>query len=270
MAQARRLQIIDSHLHSIQVSRLQYHWLKADSPLNRDIALPESTADFDLVGGILVEASNQSAEIDYLLELSANSSLKLGVIGWIDLDSADASQQIERYALNPAFKGIRMNWLGERAITKTLIAAMQVISEQNLLVEILLNPRYLPKLRQFVADFPSINFILNHFAGFDLSQTSPSIWAKALQTIAQCENMLLKLSGYQREQPLSAYLDAALDVFGAQRLLYGSNFPMFYPQTTYSEICRTLLDAISNRWLQETIFYQNAERIYRLNFSTEA
>src|SRR5687768_11017984 len=121
MAQARRLQIIDSHLHSIQVSRLQYHWLKADSPLNQDIALPEiqSSAAFDLVGGILIEASNQSAEIDYLLELSANSSLKLGVIGWIDLDSADAPQQIELYARNPAFKGIRMNWLEERAITKT-------------------------------------------------------------------------------------------------------------------------------------------------------
>jgi L-fuconolactonase len=270
MAQAGRLKIIDSHLHSIQVSRLQYHWLKADSPLNRDIALPESTAIFDLVGGILIEASNQSAEIDYLLELSVNSSLNLGIIGWIDLESADAPQQIARYALNPAFKGVRMNWLEERAITKILIAAMQVISEQNLLVEILLNPRHLAELSQLVAAFPSINFILNHFAGFDLSQVSPAVWAESLKPIAQCENILVKLSGYRREQPLSAYLDAALDVFGAQRLLYGSNFPMFFPQTTYSEICHSMINAIHDVELQKAIFYQNAERIYRLNFSTEA
>jgi L-fuconolactonase len=273
MAQAGRLKIIDSHLHSIQVSRFQYQWLKPDSPLNRDIDLPQTQTmpdDFELLGGILIEASNQSAEIDYLLELSANSSLKLGVIGWIALDSADAIQQLDKYMRNPAFKGIRMNWLQERALSKSLIAAMQFISERNLLVELLVNPDYLAEISQFVAAFPHITFILNHFAGFDLSQVSPSIWAKALKPIAQCDNVLLKLSGYRKKQPLSVCLDAALDVFGAQRLLYGSNFPMFFPQATYSEICLSLLNAIPDSELQTMIFYQNAERIYRLNFSTEA
>lgn len=270
MAQADRLQIIDSHLHSIKVSRFQYHWLKADSPLNRDIDLPESTADFDLVGGILIEASNQPAEIDYLLEVSAKTSLNLGVIGWINLDNADAIQELEHYALNPAFKGVRMNWLEERALTNQLMTAMQRLSEQNLLVEILLHPRYLAELSQFVAAFPHITFILNHFAGFDLSASSPSIWADALKPIAHCDNVFMKLSGYRKEQALRGYMDAALDLFGAQRLLYGSNFPMFFPKTTYREICLTLLNAIPDSELQTMIFYQNAERVYRLNLSTEA
>jgi L-fuconolactonase len=96
MAADSDLKIIDSHLHIWQRSRFAYHWLEVGSALDRDFRLEDirrEMAALNVVGGLLMEATNTPEEIPWLLAICEADPRCLGVIGWIHLEEADASEQ---------------------------------------------------------------------------------------------------------------------------------------------------------------------------------
>ena len=103
--------IIDSHQHFWTLARNDYDWLTPDhGELYHDFApsdlLPELRAS-KVDATILVQAAPTKAETTFLLGLAAKHDWVLGVIGWIDLRSADASSDLLAFSDDPKFRGIR-------------------------------------------------------------------------------------------------------------------------------------------------------------------
>lgn len=115
--------IIDSHQHVWQLSRGDYGWLTPElTSLYRDF-LPNDIEplfkELGIHGSILVQAAPTVAETQFLLDLAAQHEFILGVVGWVDMESPEAPQQIKQFAKSPYFLGIRpmiqdiqdVNWM---------------------------------------------------------------------------------------------------------------------------------------------------------------
>src|SRR4051794_28881800 len=118
MAQpARPQKIIDAHVHLLQPSHFQYHWLKAGSALDRDFHLNEVREEMralNVAGVIVIEATNSPQEIGWLLDKCASEPFIKGVIGGIDLEQIGAERHLHYFGQFHNFKGVRLNWFTPR------------------------------------------------------------------------------------------------------------------------------------------------------------
>lgn len=269
---ASAIQIIDSHVHIWQPSRFHYHWLEAGSALYKDFHLTDLRAEMeplDVVGGILIEATNTPAEISWLLELSAADSLIWGVIGWLHLDEPDALAQITHFAQHSSFKGVRLNWLAPRPNTSMLDNAMQAVSRNGLVVDVMARWEYLSDVATFIRHHPAVSFVLEHLGGAPLTEALLPGWRAQMQPFALLPNVAVKISGYAQpiaERTLHAYVQTALNLFGAHRLMFGSNYPLCLSIGDYSKTVITLQNAAADwdQTEQNALFYTTARRIYHL------
>ncbi len=122
-------------------------------------------------------------------------------------------------------------------------------------------------------EFPNITIILEHL-GWPLDFTKAGFlsWQKKMSDLAECPNVMLKISGlgvvFQQQslETIMRYIQIAIQIFGVDRSVFGSNFPtdgLFYDFGDYLNICKNAFSAYSEEE-QHKIFYSNAEKIYRL------
>jgi len=263
MAAAADGGIIDSHVHLLQPSQFAYHWLKSESPLNRDFSLADFRAETqksNVIGGILMEATNTPQEIAWLLKVTEQDSRCWGVIGWIHLEQPDAAAQIKHFAAHPNFKGVRLNWLVSRPNPDRLYAAMQALQAHQLVVDVLARFEYLPEVAALIREFPRLTFVLDHMGGSPLSAATLGAWCSTMRPFVSLPNVMLKVSGYSTETSLRGYLQAAVTCFGAHRLMFGSNYPLCQRYTQTIEILR---EASDTAWYA-ALFRENALTTYKL------
>ncbi|MDX2138815.1 MAG: amidohydrolase family protein [Chloroflexota bacterium] len=267
--------IIDTHVHLLQPSRFHYHWLTKDSPLFQDWqpgAVFAECRSCGVRGGILIEATNTQSEIDCLLEVAAEQSAVWGVIGWINLDAPDALAHIAHYSEHPCFCGVRLNWLDARLLPHMLDDALRALADANCVVEVLTQVEHLSAVTAFAKDHPRNCFVVDHFGGRLPEGEQVERWQAEIKPLAALPNVALKLSGYATASAalppvdhLARVLAYALNSFGAERLLYGSNYPMFTPTKSMVEVLSLLREACAQTddELQQ-IFYETPRKIYQL------
>ncbi|MBK8034464.1 MAG: amidohydrolase family protein [Chloroflexi bacterium] len=269
MAAAAETGVIDAHVHIWDRSRFHYHWLAPGSPLDHDVSLEDIRAEMlarNVQGGILMEATNTAAEIAWLLDTADADSLNWGVIGWLNLEHPHSILQIDQFSQHPRFKGVRLNCLTPRPEPESLYPTLRALAARGLVVEVLAEPDQLGTVAELARRFPNLTFVLNHFGGWTLNQTSISAWCAALQPLAVLPNVTLKLSGYAASDlaTLRAYTYAAAALFGGQRLIFGSNTP-FCPHG-YSAAIHLLMAACADQseaW-RGAVLRDNARALYRL------
>jgi L-fuconolactonase len=269
MATGQETGIIDAHVHIWNRARFHYHWLAPGSLHDRDYSLDDIRPEMEkarVCGGLLIEATNTEAEIDWLLAAAEReTNLSWGVIGSIDMEDTGAPARIRRCARNPRFKGVRLNWLAGRCCSQRLRESMLAIQASRLVVDLLADPDYLPSIARFVGLYPSVTFVLNHFGGWDLT-ADVERWGEAMQPFTAMPNVAVKISGYASLDGgrLRAYLDVADRLFGVERLLFGSNYPFCidgYKAAvhTVTAVCAGRPDAWRSALLRDT-----AASIYHL------
>ncbi|MBC8099182.1 MAG: amidohydrolase family protein [Armatimonadetes bacterium] len=268
-------QIIDTHVHILQPSRFDYHWLKAGSALDKDFCLAdvrEEMKSLGVVGGILIEAANTPEEISWLLEISETDDLSWGVIGWINLEQADTLEHVTYFARHPNFRGVRLNWLQPRSQTALLSEAVSLIGGSNLVVDVLAGWEYLSDITAFISAHTGVSFILEHLGGTAIPDTPLPAFRAMMQPFAALPNVAVKISGYtdpalhnSAQIPFRAYVEVALDLFGSHRLMFGSNYPM--NTTSYAEIVTLLQQATDDlgETVQTALFYETARQIYHFS-----
>jgi len=262
---------VDTHLHILQPSRFRYHWLEPESALDRDFHLNEISGAMhtqNVIGGILIEATNTSQEIDWLLALCAHEPFYKGIIGWIDLEDADIAMQIDRFAQSGHFKGVRLNWLDSRPNPKRLDAAMRAVQQHRLVVEVLARFVHLPEIVTFMRSHPDVMFVLDHLGGAAINEAGLEAWRAAMQWLANLPNVTIKISGYGNSAvaTLRAYVCIALQTVGSQCLMFGSNWPMFLGTSTYTDLVEHARAAVAD-WDHATraaFFHDTAKTIYGL------
>ncbi|WP_299944809.1 amidohydrolase family protein [uncultured Ruegeria sp.] len=272
---------IDAHQHFWALARGDYGWLTpALGAIHRDFTPDDltpllSAAGID--GTVLVQAAPTVAETEYLLSLADENAFIKGVVGWVDLETADAPAQISALAAHPAFVGLRPMiqdiadplWM----LGDTLTPAFEALQLADLTFDALTLPEHLKPLRTLLARHPDMRVVIDHGSKPLIKDAIIRDWADDMAVLARETNAWCKLSGLVTEakadwslEDLRPYVDHLLDGFGPSRLIWGSDWPVCTLASTYDRWLETtdaLLSQLSHAERQ-AIMGGNATRAYSL------
>lgn len=241
--------VIDSHQHFWKLARGDYGWLTPDvKKLYRDF-LPDDLAPIlkalDIDGTILVQAAPSLAETHFLLELAREHEFILGVVGWVDMASKEAPDQIAALAKHPKFCGIRPmiqdipddDWMLREDLSSSFVA----LEELNLTFDALIFPKHLPKLIKLLERHPRLRTVIDHCAKPQINSSVFASWASDLKTLSINPNVFCKLSGllnqlgaHDTSEDLKPYMDHVFACYG-KRIMWGSDFPVLNQVSHYQE-----------------------------------
>ncbi len=225
-----------------------------------------------------MQARQTLEETRWLLELAASAPFILGVVGWVDLQSAEIRSQLETFARNPKLVGIRHVVQSEPddrfLLRPEFLRGISVLEEFDLAYDLLIYPRHLPVAAEFVRHFPSQRFVLDHLAKPPIRSGSLQPWARAIRDLAAFPNVLCKLSGLVTEadwdswtpEQLAPYIDVAFDCFGPDRLMIGSDWPVCTVAASYSRAMDVVKNYLSRQpaQVQAAVLGENARRFWKL------
>jgi L-fuconolactonase len=273
---------IDSHQHFWRLARGDYGWLTAEfAPIYRDHEPADlepllKSAGIDRT--VLVQASPTDAETDFLLRLAETTDFVAGVVGWVDFDAHDAGHRIAALAARPKLLGLRPmiqdlpddRWMLSDAIQP----ALKAMADEGLTFDALVKPRHLPILSEFAASHPALDIVIDHAAKPDIAAGELADWARDIRRLAAETRLVCKLSGLVTEagpswsaETLRPYVDVLVEAFGADRLMWGSDWPVLNLNGSYAawmSAAETLLGDLSDTE-REAIFGGTASVFYGLD-----
>ena len=273
---------IDSHQHFWTLDRDDYGWLTPElTALYRDFLpadLEPLLAQEGIRRTVLVQAAPTLDETRYLLELAERHDFIAGVVGWVDMEGGQASlDDLETLQENPLFLGVRpmIQDIADPAwmLQPSLQPVLEAIAASGLTFDALVKPVHLPYLLELLRRHPDLRVVVDHGAKPDIARGGWQPWADGLMRIAEDTSAYCKLSGLIMEAhdthsftDLIPYMDHILASFGAERVMWGSDWPVLTARTDYLG-----WHSATQRWLshlrtvhREAIEGGNAARFYRL------
>lgn len=238
------MSVIDSHHHFWKYSAVEYGWINdAMSVLRRnflpdDLRAAAKAAGVD--GVISVQARQTVAETDWLLgfaEQPENASLIRGVVGWVPLISDRISEELDRLVDRKKLLGVRhvlQDEPNEYFARDDFNRGIALLPKFGLRYDILIYERQLQAAIELVDRHPRQIFVLDHVAKPKIAAGDIAPWRKRMFDLARRQNVYCKLSGMVTEADprkwtpaqLRPYVESALEAFGPQRLMMGSDWPV--------------------------------------------
>ncbi|MGL5018221.1 MAG: amidohydrolase family protein [Luteolibacter sp.] len=275
--------MIDSHHHLWKYSAAEYDWIPPGSPLAHDQLLDQlnaATTAAEVDGTVVVQARQTLAESDWLLSLADQSEIIAGVVGWVPLIDSGVGNDLSRLAAHPKFKGVRHVLQGEPDsyfLRDDFHRGLALLPDLDLRYDLLLFQRQLPVALQLVDRQPDLGIIVDHLAKPEIrnGKIDPA-WKAGMTELAKRENILgVKISGMATEvldpeidEPtLRAYFEETLALFGPDRLLFGTDWPVCLLRIdsykSWAVLVRGFVSGLSSDE-QDAILNDNAVRIYDL------
>ncbi|WP_308366313.1 MULTISPECIES: amidohydrolase family protein [unclassified Microbulbifer] len=272
---------IDAHQHFWQLSRGDYDWLGPElEVLYRDYLpahLQPLLVDAGVSKTVLVQAAESVEETEFMLRLADGTDFIAGVVGWIDMESENAVDTLDRLARHSAFKGIRP-MIQDIADTRWMLkpeleSVFTALIERGLTFDALVTPRHLQSLLILLRRYPDLKVVIDHGAKPEIATGRTTEWAEDIARIASETSACCKLSGLMTEagdnpgfEILMPYMDHLLACFGAHRLMWGSDWPVLELAGNYPQwlTCAEQFVAPLSETQQQAIWAGNAERFYHL------
>ena len=277
---------IDAHQHFWRYHRAGYGWMgeAADMQVLRRDWLPQDLAPLlqaqDIGGCIAVQARADEVENDFLLELADQHPFVRAVVGWVDLFSHEAPAHLAHWRRHPRFRGVRHLLQDDPDVAATLQDprfehGVSTVQAQGLVYEILVRgPAQLAHVPAFSARHDAHWLVLDHLGKPQIGGDSEAEWARHLRTLGAQPHVLCKVSGLVTEvvtpqldrDTLHRHLDTALEAFGPDRLMFGSDWPVCLLRAGYAEVAALIRDwsAALSRDEQDQLFGGTAARCYGL------
>jgi L-fuconolactonase len=268
-------------MHLWDPQRGDYGWLTPQlQPLYRrfgaEHARPLLNASL-VDGAVLVQAAPTEAESEYLLGIARAMPWVRGIVGWIDFDAADSVERLHRWASRPEAVGVRpmLQDLEDPAwiLDSRRAGVLQAIAERSLVFDALIHPMHLNVIDSLATRHPDLTIVVNHAAKPDIGSRVDAGWRAGMQQIARHSNVRCKFSGLMTQltpgtsrEAVPAVFAELLEMFGVERLIWGSDWPVLTMAATYEEWRTVSLDCIESLGTaaQEAILGGNAIRTYRL------
>jgi L-fuconolactonase len=247
---ADRPRWVDAHQHFWRLARGDYGWLTpALASIYRDFEpadLEPLLARAGIDATVLVQAAPTVAETRFLLELAAGVPFVAGVVGWAPLDAPDAPDVVGALARDPRLRGLRpmihdlpdVDWMLGPGVARGLRA----IEAAGLTFDALVRPRHLANLRRLLARHPDLRVVIDHAAKPEIAAGRREPWAGDMAALARETRAWVKLSGLLTEDGanwsvdrLRPYVDHLLEHFGAERLIFGSDWPVVTLRAGYAD-----------------------------------
>jgi L-fuconolactonase len=270
--------IIDAHHHLWDPALADYPWLTDDLAAIRRRFGPEDLEpllrEHGVDGTVVVQARGSLDETRWLVETAAATPFVLGVVGWIDLTSTEAAHALAEFA-GGRLVGIRHQvhdepdpaWL-LRADVQRGIAA---VGAAGLAFDLLVRTAELPAATETVRRHPGVRFVVDHVAKPPLRSGDLRAWSEGMESIARLPNATCKLSGLVTEADslgrVPEYHRRALEWFGADRCMFGSDWPVCLLAAEYGDVFALLLQALDGLGERERadVLGGTAVRTYRLD-----
>jgi len=291
--------IIDAHHHIWRLANTP--WLHGPpvprifgeyGPLRRDYLAPDYVADARAAGvvrsvyvQINVAPGDEIEEVEWVQAQGDRHGLPSAIIGYADLASPQLAATLDRHARSPGFRGIRqqLHWHETPAYRfaaradlmndATWQRGLGEVADRGLLFELQVFSGQMADAARLARAFPRLTFILLH-AGMleDVSTQGMAAWRDGMRRLAERPNVMVKLSGLGTFshtcsvalwQPI---VRETLAIFGPERAVFGSNFPIESLWTSYGSIVTVMRECIAQRTAaeQRAILHDNARQIYRL------
>jgi L-fuconolactonase len=277
-----RQPVVDAHLHVWDLSVSDYSWLTPEhGPLHSTFAPSTAKAQLDAAGvsgAVLVQAEDSLRDTEYLLAVADEHDWVAGVVGWIPLDDPTAAErELSRWCEHPVFRGVRHlvhddpreDFLALSAVRQSL----GLVAERGLTFDVPdAWPRHLDATVDLARSMPQLEIVLDHLGKPPRDREDQARWAASLRALADCPNTVAKVSGLQAPgapftaEALRSIWDTGWEFFGADRLMFGSDWPMTtvhggYPRSL--AVATTLADALSDAE-RAALFAGTAQRVYGL------
>ena len=277
---------IDAHHHFLDPARATYPWLAAEAmaPIRRsfgpDDLVPELAAQ-GISGTVLVQTLSSLDETRGFLGLATRLDFIWGVVGWVDLTSPAAGDDLDSLIDGPGgdrLVGVRHHvmyesdpdWLRRADVQRGLTA----VEARGLTFDLLVRARELPAAVDAIAALPNLQFVLDHIAKPRIADGQDVAWQTQMPALAALPNVAVKLSGLVTEADwaswtpadLRPFVRSAWEWFGVERLMFGSDWPVCLLAATYAGVVDGLEEALGELSDDDRgrVFGLNAERVYGL------
>jgi predicted TIM-barrel fold metal-dependent hydrolase len=291
--------IVDAHHHIWRQRDLP--WLMGPleprifgpyEPIRRDYGIGEYLDDIagcGVVQSVYVQANwapeRFEDEVATVKAAHAETGFPHAIVAYSNLMAADATPQLSRLATHPLVRGIRMQLHWHENPQYRFAARPDLCDDPTLRANIARLAGYgfsfdlqvfavqMAGAARLAAACPEVTFILQH-AGMleDLSDAGRQAWRDGMRRLAERPNVVTKLSAFgtfvHRNDPdlIAAIVAETLDIFGAERAMFGSNFPIEKLWTNFPDLLAAHQAATAHLTEEDrqAIFAGTARRIYRL------
>jgi L-fuconolactonase len=278
--------VVDSHQHFWDPAALQLPPFPPDqaSVLSRAFLPADLRKEIKQVGvnrTVLVQGYPQNPETNRWYFGQANATEYVsGVVAWIDLqDPARAGLALEELIKEPKFVGIRhivegepdINWIVQRPVLQSL----DTLARRHVPFDMLVKPEHLENVLKVLDRVPDLPMVIDHIAKPNIAGGGSPGWAAHLAEIAQHPRVYCKLSGMVTEanlhkwkaSDLTPYVAHVVKVFGWERVMFGSDWPVCLLAASYQQVWQAIHEALGkiSDEQRNKIFGANAIRFYRLN-----
>jgi len=273
---------IDAHQHFWVYNADEYGWIdESMAGLRRDFLPRDLKPQLEATGfhGCLAVQARQSLEeTRWLLALAAEWPFILGVVGWVDLRSAELRAELRELGKNPKLIGVRHIVQSEPddnfLLRPEFLRGISQLEEFDLAYDVLIYANHLPVAIEFVRRFPRQRFVLDHLAKPPIKDGVLRPWAEQIRELAALPNVFCKLSGLVTEadwtnwrpEDLKPYLDVAWECFGPDRLMVGSDWPVCTVASPYSRTVGAVIKYLETAedGSEEKVLGGNARKFYKL------
>jgi L-fuconolactonase len=285
--------VLDTHIHLFDTRRPQgVPWpTKADGILYQP-ALPDRyeklTKEFGVVGAIEVECSPWLEDNQWVLDVLENNPVMLGTVGNIDPSAPDFAKHLDRFHKNPLFLGIRCGnlWgrnLADQVSSPEFISRIKALADAGLEMDTAnQNPALLEATLRLSDKVPNLRIVIDHLPQLSMPEESQARRAlesdlreigKRPQIFTKLSEVLRRVSG-QVPEDLSVYratLDNLWEIFGEDRVMYGSDWPNSDQWAPFPIGFKLIQDYVGSksRRAQEKFFWKNSLAAYRWAPRTE-
>ena len=261
------LGIVDTHVHFWRLELLRRVW--QPPPLIFRTFEPEDLIEAAAHSGVnrcvLIEAGTTGEDNQALAEFAASSTFIGAVIPFVDLESPTLEQELDGWAQNPKFRGIRMRFEGHPdpdILTRpSIIEGFRQVAQRGLVFEFLVVSSHLKDILKVYEHVPDLKGIIEHMGKPDLRHgTDREEWSQQMQALAKNTNVACKLSIGPRVEDLEEIyanqgqgwplewirppIQLLAAQFGADRLMWGSDWPLVLLESDYAGGLQAMRDAL--------------------------
>lgn len=284
-AQTARPGIVDTHTHFYDPTRPEgVPWPAPDDKFLYRPVLPaeyrQMTKDHGVVGTVVVEASPRPGDNQWILDLAAKDPFVLGLVGNLSPGSKEFAEHFPKLIAQPKFLGIRVNSgpLGMGLDKPEFMADIKKLMDAGRELDVNGRPDLLPMVEKLATKLPDLRIVINHLANVRIDGAMlDATWLQDLKAAAKHPNVFLKVSALvegasqgNRTAPTDPtyykpMLDAAFDVFGDKRVIYGSNWPVSARFGSYAVVQQIVQAYVNDKGpeIADRFFHHNAKTAYR-------
>jgi L-fuconolactonase len=256
---------VDTHQHFWNLDKVAYPWLVPEygpiyatfEPADLEPQLKANGVDKT----VIVQAMDSYADSDSMFEIADNNDWVSGVVGWVPLhDPVECARKLDEYIQNPYFKGMRHliheegnpDWV----LQKQVIESLHMLADHDLTFDVVaVFPNHLKHVPALSEKVPNLKIVIDHLAKPPLEESDRQIWREQLTAAAESDNVYAKVSGLNTVTPdfenwtsddIKPLIDFALETFGVDRLMFGSDWPIAVLAGTYTKVWEETNKAIAS------------------------